>query len=396
MNHDFTTKVDRRGTGSAKWEDMFSKKPNVSSEIVPLSVADMELVNPPEIIEGLREHLLHTVLGYTMPTESYNKAVVDWMRRRHNWTIQGEWITQSPGVVPAFFIAVRAFTEPGDGVIIQPPVYYPFSMAVNLNGRTLVNNPLVLENGTYRMDYDDLEKKASDPKNKILILCSPHNPVGRVWKWEELEHLAEICNRHKVLVISDEIHFDLLLPGVEHTVYSTISEEAAQNCIVCTAPSKTFNLAGMAASNNITPNKELREKLTAEFMKSAIFMIGNLGLKACELAYTKAEGWLDELLQLLKTNHELVKDYCARHIPKITVFPLEGTYLQWLDFRAFGMDYHELEQFMIGEADWFLDEGAMFGEEGRGFERVNIACPTKVLEEALDRLRSALQARKLI
>jgi putative C-S lyase len=395
MDHDFTTKVDRRGTGSAKWEDMFSKKPNVSSGVVPLSVADMELLNPPEIIEGLREHLLHTVLGYTMPTGDYNKAVVDWMRRRHNWAIQTEWITQSPGVVPAFFVAVRAFTEPGEGVIIQPPVYYPFSMAVNLNGRTLVNNPLVLENGTYRMDYDDLEKKAADPKNKILILCSPHNPVGRVWKREELERLAEICNRNKVLVISDEIHFDLLLPGAEHTVYSTISEEAAQNCIVCTAPSKTFNLAGMAASNNITSNKELREKLAAEFMKSAIFMIGNLGLKACELAYTRAEGWLDELLQLLKINHELIKDYCARHIPKITVFPLEGTYLQWLDFRAFGMDYQELERFMINEAEWFLDEGAMFGEEGRGFERINIACPTVVLEEALDRLKKALQVRKL-
>jgi bifunctional pyridoxal-dependent enzyme with beta-cystathionase and maltose regulon repressor activities len=269
-------------------------------------------------------------------------------------------------------------------------------MAVNLNGRTLVNNPLVLENGTYRMDYDDLEKKASDPKNKILILCSPHNPVGRVWKREELERLAEICNRHKTLVISDEIHFDLLLPGTEHIVYSTISEEAAQNCCVCTAPSKTFNLAGMAVSNIITPNKELREKLAAEFMKSAIFMVNNLGLKACELAYTRAEGWLDELLQLLKTNHELIKAYCAKHIPKITVFPLEGTYLQWLDFRAFGMDYQELERFMINEAEWFLDEGAMFGEEGRGFERVNIACPTAVLEEALDRLRRALQSRNLI
>jgi aminotransferase/cystathionine beta-lyase len=299
-------------------------------------------------------------------------------------------------VVTAFFLTVQAFTEPGDGVIIQRPVYYPFTFAIERNKRTLVNNPLILENNSYRIDYEDLEKKARDPKNKVIIFCSPHNPVGRVWSREELQKVSEICLRNNVLMISDEIHFDLLLPGAQHTVYAALSEEAAQNCVVCTAPSKTFNLAGMQTSNIITPNKELREKLASQFAQNGSSMLNILGLKACELAYTHCEAWLDEFLGLLKVNHELVKSYCADHIPQIGVFPLEGTYLQWLDFRSFGMDYLELENFMINEAEWFTDEGAMFGEEGRGFERINLACPTAVIEEALERLFKALQARKLL
>ncbi|MDR3247723.1 MAG: pyridoxal phosphate-dependent aminotransferase [Treponema sp.] len=395
MKYDFTKRVDRQGLGSAKWEDMYKKKPNVSPGVVPLSVADMELPNPPEIVAGLKGFLDHAVLGYTTATPEYKKSVVGWMKKRHNWDIQEDWIIQSPGVVPAFFIAVKAFSQPGDGVIIMPPVYYPFSMAVSINGRTLVNNPLVLKDGTYHIDYDDLEAKAKDPKNKLLIFCSPHNPVGRVWTKEELQRVADICNRNKVLMISDEIHFDLLLPGVNHTVYATLSEEAAQNCVICTAPSKTFNLAGMQTSNIIIPNKELREKLSAEFMTNATFMVGILGLKACEIAYTQCDQWLDELCELLAANHKLIKDFMAANLPKITVFPLEGTYLQWLDFRALGLDFKALEELMINDAEWFLDEGAMFGTEGQGFERVNIACPTSVLQEALDRLLKALKARKL-
>jgi aminotransferase/cystathionine beta-lyase len=396
MKHDFTTRVDRRNTGASKWEEMFKKKPNVSPAVVPLSVADMELLNPPEIIEGLKAFLDHAVLGYTLPTDAYKQAVASWMRSRHHWTIHPEWITLSPGVVPAFFIAVQAFTQPGDGVIIQRPVYYPFTFAIERNNRTLVNNPLVLEQGTYRIDYDDLEAKARDPKNKLLIFCSPHNPVGRVWSREELGRVAEICNRHQVVVVSDEIHFDLVMPGVEHTVYAAISEEAAQNCVVCTAPSKTFNLAGMQTSNIITPNPALREKLAAQFTQNAMSMLGILGLKACEIAYTQCGPWLDELLELIRVNHETVKTYCAKHLPQVGVFPLEGTYLQWLDFRAFKLEARELEQFMVQEAEWFTDEGVMFGPEGEGFERINLACPTVIIEEALERLYKALSARKLV
>jgi putative C-S lyase len=396
MKHDFTTRVDRRGYGALKWDDMLRKKPDVSPGVVPLSTADMELVNPPEIIEGLKAFLDHAVLGYTIPTEAYKKAVVDWMEKRHRWSIKDEWITLTPGVVPAIFIAVRAFTEPGDGVIIQRPVYYPFNMAIEKNHRTLVNNPLVLENGTYRIDYEDLENKARDPKNKMIIFCSPHNPVGRVWTKEELQRVAEICLRNQVLMVSDEIHFDLTLPGMKHMVYATLSEEAAQNCVICTSPSKTFNLAGMMTSNIIIPNKNLREKFAGQSFHDAHIFLGIMGLKACEIAYTQCEAWLDEFLDLLKTNHDLVKSYCAQNIPQIGVFPLEGTYLQWLDFRSFGLDYVELEKFMIHEAEWFTDEGVIFGDEGKGFERINLACPTAVVQEALKRLSIALKARKLI
>jgi putative C-S lyase len=396
MKYDFTTRVDRRNSGAAKWEEMFRKKPDVSPGVVPLSVADMELLNPPEIIEGLKTFLDHSVLGYTQPTDAYKQAVVGWMKTRHHWDIQPEWITLSPGVVPAFFIAVQAFSQPGDGVIIQRPVYYPFSFAIERNQRTLVNNPLILEQGKYRIDYADLETKARDPKNKLLIFCSPHNPVGRVWTREELGRVADICNRHGVVMVSDEIHFDLIMPGVTHTVYATVSEAAAQNCVVCTAPSKTFNLAGMQTSNIITPNPVLREKLVGQFTQNAMSMLGILGLKACEIAYTQCGPWLDELITLIKVNHETVKAYCAKHLPQVGVFPLEGTYLQWLDFRGFKLGSGELETFMVQEAEWFTDEGVMFGPEGEGFERINLACPTVIVEEALERLHKALLARKLL
>jgi putative C-S lyase len=358
----------------------------------------MELPNPPEIIRGLKDHLDKAVLGYTNPTPEYLRAVTGWMKKRHNWDVKAEWIIQSPGVVPAFFTALKAFTEPGDGVIIQPPVYYPFSTAVKNNGRVLVSNPLIRDDAklTYRIDFEDLEAKARDPKNKLIIFCSPHNPVGRVWTKEELRRVSDICLANKVLMISDEIHFDLLMPGVEHTVYAALSQEAEQNCVVCTAPSKTFNLAGMQVSNIMVPNGELREKLQAEFMKSALFMISQLGLKAGELAYTTCEGWLDAFLGVLKQNYEYVKDYCARDIPNIKVYSLEGTYLMWLDFRALGLDQQALEAFMINEAEWFTDEGYMFGDEGSGFERINLACPLSALEDAMERLKKALTARKLI
>jgi len=397
MTYDFTTRVDRRGLGSSKWEMMFARKPGVSPDVVPLSVADMELLNPPEIVEGLREFIGKAVLGYTRATPAYTQAVRDWMRTRRGWAIEDDWICLSPGVVPALFDAVNAFTQPGEGVIIMPPVYYPFRVAVEQNGRTVARNPLALVGGEWRIDFDDLEEKARDPRNTLLILCSPHNPVGRVWTRDELERVAEICLRNRVLVISDEIHFDLLMPGVTHTVYATLSDEAARNCVVCTAPSKTFNLAGMQASNIMIPDPALRERFKAQAMThGGGFQLGILGYKACEIAYTRCGPWLDQFLALLATNHRIVKDFMAQRIPRVTVFPLEGTYLQWLDFRAFGLDAAALESFMVNDAEWFLDEGAMFGEEGAGFERVNLACPTATLQAALDRLYQALQSRRLV
>jgi putative C-S lyase len=401
MKYDFFTRMDRKNTGAYKWEDMYKKNPQVSPGVVPFSTADMEFPIQGEIAAGLGEVLERGVLGYARPAEGYTKAVISWMKRRHDWEIEAEWIIQSPGVVPAFFNGVQAFTEEGDGVIIMPPVYAPFGRAVTENGRKLVENPLVDDGKTYRIDYDDLEEKARDPKNKLLIFCSPHNPVGRVWKKEELLRVADICNRCGVLAISDEIHADLLFPGVSHTVYAALSEEAAQNCVVCTAPSKTFNLAGLQVSNIIIPNRKLRSKLLSRFKKNAVSGNNVLGLRACEIAYTRCEEWLDELLELIAANYRLVKNFMAKNFPMVTVYPMEGTYLVWMDFRSLVggptvPDYKALEEFMIRDAELFFAEGAMFGVQGCGFERMNIACPAVVLEEALERLLGAARRRGLI
>ena len=392
MKYDFTTRVNRKEDGSAKWDRMYGKNPCVSPGIIPLSVADMELLNPPEIIQGLKKHLDKTVLGYTHPTSQYYGAVLGWMKKRHNWDIKKEWILEAPGVVPAFNMAIKALTGSGEGVIVQPPVYYPFFKVLENNNRKVVSNPLVRDevNLTYRINYDDLEAKAKDPSNKVLLFCSPHNPVGRVWKEEELRRVSEICLRNNVIVLSDEIHFDIVLPGVKHTVYAALSEEAAQNCVIFTAPSKTFNLAGMQTSNMIIPNRAIFDLVRKEFTANSISLINNLGIKACEIAYSQCGQWLDEFILLLEKNCAFVKDYFAKYIPMVKVYPLEGTYLQWLDFRAFGLDADSLEQFMVNEAEWFTDEGILFGEEGAGFERINLACPIAVLEEALERLRKAL------
>lgn|SRR5665647_588249 len=392
MQHDFTTLINRYAQGSSKWAAMKVKNPNVPDTIVPLSVADMELKNAPEIVQGLQAYIGETILGYTATSDVYYQALIDWMQRRHNWKVEKDWILFSAGVVSGVGAAVQAYTKPGDGVIVQQPVYYPFKMQVELNNRIMVNNPLKLVGERYEMDFVDLEAKAKEPANTAIILCSPHNPVGRVWTKEELTKLARICIDNNVMIISDEIHFDLIKPGMKHIVFTTISEEAAQHCIVLTAPSKTFNLAGLQTSNVIIPNKELREQY-AKYTSRGINMLGK---KACELAYNYAEGWLDECIALIFHNAELVENFLAAKMPMIKVTPMEGTYLMWLNFKAFGLDNQALEDFMVHDALWFTDEGYIFGDDGSGYERINIACPTFVIEEALDRLYKAAKAKKLI
>ncbi|MBW8384058.1 MAG: pyridoxal phosphate-dependent aminotransferase [Youngiibacter sp.] len=386
MKYDFTTVLNRRNTGSAKYEQMLGWNPNVSENTIPFSVADMELKNPPEIVEGLKQYISDTVLGYTVPTKEYNAAVCGWMEKRHGWQIKPEWIIGSAGVVGAFFSAIKAFSNPGDGIIIMTPVYYPFFNAIKKNDRTLVENELINTGDNYIIDFEDLEAKAKDQKNKILLFCSPHNPVGRVWTNEELERVAKICLDNNVLIISDEIHFDLVMPGFKHNVFAKVSEEAANNMIVCTAPSKTFNLAGMHTSNIIIPNEDIRKKYLAEVESNGFFSLGILGYKACEIAYTQCEGWLDELIALIHHNHLVLKDYFAKNLPEVKVYDLEGTYLQWMDFRPLGLEKDELEKIMHMEAEVFFDEGYVFGEVGSGFERMNIACPTHVMVEGLKRV----------
>ena len=393
MKYDFTTVVNRKDTGALKWEAMYQIKPDVDSDVVPFSVADMEFKNPPEVMEGLRQYIDDDlVLGYTGPTDAYHLAVQGWMKRRHNWDIKPEWIVNSPGVVSAFFAAVAAFSEPGDGIILMTPVYYPFYNAISRNKRTLVSTSLVDEGGKYHIDFADLEAKAKDPRSKVLLFCSPHNPVGRVWTPEELAKISQICLENNVLVVSDEIHFDLVMPGYRHTVYATISEEAANNCIVCTAPSKTFNLAGLHTSNIIIPNEELRKRFSQEQERNGFFSLNIFGYKGCEIAYEKCEEWLDELLVVIDTNRRLVEDFMAEKLPQIKVYNMEGTYLQWWDCRALNMEDKDLETFMQQKAQLFLDEGYIFGKEGSGFERINLACPTHLLQAGLDRLEKAFAA----
>lgn len=394
MHYDFTTVIDRSRLSASKWNVMKQANPCVPKGIVPLSVADMELKNPPEIAEGLKDFLNEAILGYTDPSKEYLAAVCSWMQRRHGWKAAPEWIVPTPGVVPALFCAVRAFTKPGDGVILLTPVYYPFYRAVEKSGRSVAECPLAEDGGRYKIDFNALEALAQKPENTMLLFCSPHNPVGRVWSEAELQAVAEICLRHHVLVVSDEIHSDLILPGNRHTVFASISPKAEQNCIVCTAPSKTFNLAGLQTSNIFIPNEELRHRFFEEMRRVSLPMPGILGCKACEIAYTRCGAWLDELLCLLDSNRCVTEKFLNENIPQIKPSPLEGTYLQWWDCRSLGLSPKDLEHFMTHEALIFPDDGALFGKNGAGYERINLACPTKVLQAALERLLHAVRSLK--
>ncbi len=392
MKYDFESLISRKNVGSSKWNLMQKINNNLADNIIPFSVADMEFKSPPQISEGLKKYIDSSILGYTVATEEYYKAVCGWMERRHNWNIDKEWILEFPGVVPALYTIVRALTKEDDGVLVMTPVYYPFYKAIESNKRNLIKNKLVLKNNHYEIDFEDLEEKVKKESAKLLILCNPHNPVGRVWTKEELIKIGRMCIENNVLIVSDEIHFDLIMPEYKHTVFANISEEFAESSVICTAPSKTFNLAGLQTSNIIVSNKEIRYKILREYRTSTGNLLLNaFGYKACEIAYNECEEWLDELIKIINENKRLVENFINKNLPEIKIINLEGTYLQWLDFRALEKDHLALEKFMQLEAQLFLDEGYVFGEEGRGFERINLACPTKVLEEALDRLFQAVK-----
>ena len=392
MKFDFTTRVNRQGQGSMKWEDMYNKKSDVSEGVVPLSVADMEFHHPDKLIDGLCDHLRTCILGYTAATDSFKESVVNWMKKRHNFEIEKDWIVNTSGIVPAFFNAIREFTNEGDGIIIMSPVYHPFYNAIIFQNRKLVDCPLVEKDGYYTIDYDLFDKLSKE--NKVLLFCSPHNPVGRVWKEEELKKLAEIIKKNNVFLLSDEIHFDLIMPGYKHTVFQTIDEEIADNMITFTAPSKSFNIAGMGLSNIIIKNDKIREKFVQGLGNTASYPFTAMGFKACEIVYNECEDWLDECVEVINTNQKLVNEFFEKKHPEIKAPLIEGTYLQWMDFRSLGLDYKELEDFMINKAELFLDEGYIFGENGKGYERINLAAPTEVIKEALERLDKALNELK--
>lgn len=388
MKYDFETLVNRTDTGSEKWNMMKADMPDVPENIVPFSVADMEFKPAPEIVEGLKKYLDEAILGYTGATERYYDAVIRFMERRHGFSPKKEWIVESPGIVPALVQMVAAFTKPQDSVLIMRPVYYPFTRAVEQNGRNLVVTELVINGNRYEIDFEDLEKKAAREDVKLLIFCSPHNPVGRVWTKDELLKVCDICLRNNVFIISDEIHFDLIMPGFTHTSMGVLEEKYLNNCAICTAPTKTFNIAGLQVSNLIIPNEEYRDKINAAKGYEALNI---MSYKACELAYNECEAWLDELIVYIDNNRKLVEEFIAERLPMIKVFRLEGTYLMWMDFSALGMEAEELERFMKEKALWFTDEGYIFGDSGRGYERIVLACPGWVLKEALERLEIAVK-----
>ena len=386
MKYDFATLIDRSTHGSGKWDGMREKKPELKYSPVPLSVADMEFKNPPEIAEGLKEFMDTHILGYTGPTREYYDAVCGWMERRHNWHIEPEWIVGTHGVVEALKVSVEAYCKPGEGVITFTPVYYPFYMAIEGHGCKVARCPLIYKDNTYIIDFDLFEKLCAEENNKMLLLCSPHNPVGRVWSAAELTRICDICRKHKVRIISDEIHFDIIMPGFKHTTIHNVAKPS-DNIIVCTAPSKTFNLATMQTSNIIIPDEEDRKRF-----KEIIGFGGPsaLGLEACRIAYTRCEEWAKEMVQVIDGNRQAAVDFIAERLPEIKAIELQGTYLLWLDCTALGKNKEELENMMV-EAELFLDEGYMFGDEGIGFERVNLAVPRDELMKAIERLEKAVK-----
>ena len=381
---DFDTVIDRKGTRSLKYD--FAVRRGKPKDVLPLWVADMDFQTSSYITEALEDMVKHGVFGYSESEEHYFEAVQNWMERHYNWHVKESWMTKTPGIVFALAMAVKAYTQENDAVLIQPPVYYPFKEVVEDNHRRLVNNTLVLGgDGTYTIDYEDFEKKIIEENVKLFILCNPHNPVGRVWTREELERLGEICLKHGVFVVSDEIHADFVFER-KHTVFSEVKEAYRDISMICTSPSKTFNIAGLQISNIFKSNPEKATAFRRQVAAAGYSQVGLPGLVACEAAYRHGDEWLEGVLAYIKANAEFTRAYLQEHLPRVKMTKLEGTYLVWLDFRNYGLTDKELDEKILNQAGLWLDSGAVFGKCGEGFQRINIACPRKTLHQALDRL----------
>ncbi len=389
MNYDFDNPIDRKNTNSVKWDNL--DKSFGVDDILPMWVADMDFSCPKPLIESIEKRNRHGIFGYTNRPESLHESIVNWMRERHSWDIRKEWILYSPGVVTSLNLATMAFTQPGDSIIIQCPVYPPFFSAIENHGRTIVINPLMEKDGYYSIDFGDLEEKMAS-QCKAMILCNPHNPVGRVWTRDELERLVQLCETYGVFIISDDIHSDLIYPEYEHISIATTSKYIEQNSITCIAPSKTFNMPGLSISAVIIPNPELRAQFQKSIDKIGIGMSNVFGITAMEAAYTHGGQWLDSLISYLKGNLLYLIEFFEEYIPEIKVTRPEGTYLVWLDCRALKMDGDSLFKFFAQEARVGLNKGTIFGPGGEGHLRMNIACPRSTLEEGLRRMERAVKA----
>ena len=376
---------DRRIPGDIKYEHVEGVE---DQDLIPMWIADMDFKCAPQIVEGIKRGADRAIYGYMEPDAEYHQAIIDWYGTRFGWTIKPEEIIPMPSVMFGVGCTVKALTEPGDGVLILEPVYYPFRGVVEANGRKKIVSEMKLVDGRYEIDFEDMEKKIVDNEVKLFILCSPHNPVGRVWTHDELTKVAEICKKHDCYVLSDEIHSDFIYPGAVHTPFATISEDAANRTITCTAPTKTFNMAGIQVSNIMVVDPEIRKKVFDEMAATGYFEINNLAIAALKAAYNESEEWLAELLKYLKGNIDLVSEISDRTEGKIKLIEPQGTYLLWLDCRELGLDDDALYDWFLYKTGIRMHKGVTFGPSGSGFVRMNVACPRSVLAEALDRIES--------
>lgn len=380
--------IDRSNTDSIKYD--FAEKFGKPKDILPLWVADMDFRAPPCVIDALKEKSDHGIFGYSETGNDYTKILQDWFIRYFDWTIQPDWLVTTPGVVFAINASIRALTKKGDSVLIQQPVYYPFHGSVKANGRNPVINQLVYSRGKYSIDLEDFEDKIVRNNVKLFVLCSPHNPVGRVWSKGELTQMGDICLKHDVLVVSDEIHADFIYPGNRHIVFADIKPEYKEISVTCTAPTKTFNLAGLQISNMFIPDTKIRNSIKLEIKRTGYGQVNIMGIVATKAAYSNGHRWLSDLNEYLYGNLGLIRSYINNNLPRLKLVEPEGTYLAWIDFKDLGLDDREMDDIIVNRANLWLDPGTIFGKGGEGFQRINFACPAKVLAKALEQLERAL------
>lgn len=384
MKYNFDEIVPRRDTHSYKWDSA------AKEGVLPMWVADMDFRTAPPVVEALQRRVAHGIFGYTKVPQAYYDVVIDWFANRHEWQIEQSWMVYTTGVVPALSAVIKALTTPGDRVLVQTPVYNCFFSSIRNNGCEIVANPLMYANGAYHMDFADLEQKASDPRTKLLLLCNPHNPVGRVWSREELTRIGEICLRHGVRVVADEIHCELVYAGHRYTPFASISSKILNQSVTCLSPSKAFNLAGLQIANIVAADVEVRTKIDKAININEVCDVNPFGIEALIAAYTDGAEWLDELKSYLYANYHCLKDFFAEYLPHCPVLPLEGTYLVWIDCQALCLPSAQIEELLLQQAKVWINPGSMYGAEGEHFIRINIACPRRILTEGLDRIKQAL------
>lgn len=388
-NLDFDTIIDRKNTNCLKYD--FAKRRGMPEDLLPLWIADMDFKTSSYIQDALSKQVEHGIFGYSEVQEEYFEAVKGWMKKRYDWDVSERWLIKTPGIVFALAMAVKAFTKPGDGVLLQLPVYYPFSEVIEDNGRVIVSNTLIYgEDNKYHIDFDDFEKKIINENIKLFFLCNPHNPVGRVWTKEELICMGDICYKHHVIVISDEIHADFVFRG-KHQVFANLKKRYEEITITCTSPSKTFNLAGLQISNIFIANPQIKRAFRKQIDAAGYSQLNVMGLVVCEAAYRNGDEWYEAMYRYVQNNIAFTKEYVEINLPGVTMVEHEGTYLVWLDFRGLGLNVEQLENLIIRGAKLWLDSGKIFGDSGIGFQRINVACPRVVLEEALSRIKNAIE-----